>query len=146
VAKIFPEALQGDKINRKILGQLVFGKPAKLKQLENILHPLVHEAERTFLAEAKKAKALAAILEIPLLFETKADKRCDITLCVTAPKAIQEERILKRKHMTKAKFKNILKHQMPDKLKQKRADYVIDTNRSKSDIKRQLQIILFRHI
>lgn len=133
VAKLFPECLKQSAIDRKILGSLVFGKPRKLYQLEKIIHPLLREIENEFLHKAHKKKMRAAILEIPLLFETGADKRCDITLCVTAPAAVQRVRVLARKGMTKQKLKAILARQMGNKEKCKKADYIVPTGTSRKD-------------
>lgn len=142
VARLFPEAFMRGAIDRKILGPLVFSHPQKLKELESILHPLVREAEKVFLKKAKQAGASAAILEIPLLFETKGEKRCDVVLCVTAPAHIQKTRVLSRSNMNEAKFKAILKRQMPDKKKRSLADYVINTERGIADTKKQLQHVM----
>jgi dephospho-CoA kinase len=142
VAKLFPEALKRGAIDRKVVGQSVFHNPTKLKQLEKILHPMIHKSERRFIAEAKKKKATAVVLEIPLLFETRAEKRCDIVLCATAPRAIQEQRVMARRHMSKARFSAILKLQMPDRQKRIKADYVVHTGKSYGDTKRQLARIL----
>lgn len=139
VAKIFPESLKRGAIDRKILGQQVFGKPQKLRQLEKIIHPLLRDIEGAFLKQAAKKKAAAAILEIPLLFETKADKRCDITLCVKAPQAVQKARVLARKGMTPARLKAILARQMSSVEKCKRADYVVPTGKSRKDTQKFLR-------
>ena len=142
IARLFPEAIQDAAIDRALLGRLVFGEPAKLKKLEMILHPLVQKAERDFLKQARREKAPAVVLEIPLLFETGAEKRCDTTICVTAPKAIQKARVLKRKGMNAAKLKAILARQMPDRDKRRRADYVVRTGVGRADTRRQLQEII----
>ena len=139
VAKIFPESLKRGAIDRKILGKIVFGQPRKLRQLEKIIHPLLRDIERKFLQKARKKKAPAAILEIPLLFETGADKRCDITLCVTAPAAVQRARVLARKGMTKEKLKAILARQMSNKEKCAKADYVVPTGTSRRDTEKFLR-------
>jgi dephospho-CoA kinase len=142
VAKLFPESLQGGAIDRAILGKIVFGKPARLRKLEKILHPLVQKAECDFLRRARREKAVAAVLEIPLLFETGAEKRCDVTLCVAAPKAVQKARVLKRKGMTPARFRAIVALQMPAAEKRRRADYVVRTGVGRADTKRQLRKIV----
>ena len=85
---------------------MVFGDKAKLKKLEKILHPLVRRQEKEFLAQARRKKPRAAVLEIPLLFETGAQKRCDYVICVTAPKAVQKKRVLQRPGMTKAEIQS----------------------------------------
>jgi len=142
VAKLFPECVNKGAIDRAILGRLVFGKPAQLKKLEKILHPLVRRAERDFLKQARRDKAPAAVLEIPLLFETGAEDRCDITICVTATRAVQKARVLKRKGMTSQRLAAILQRQMPDKDKRNRADFVVRTHKGRVDTRRQLQDII----
>lgn len=142
VAKIFPESLRNGAIDRAVLGKLVFGKPEQLEKLEKILHPLVWKSENDFLKQAKKKKYAAAVLEIPLLFETGAEKRCDFVICVTAPKAVQKSRVMKRKGMTETKFKSIVARQMPDAEKRRRADFVIKTGASKADTKKQIRSVL----
>jgi dephospho-CoA kinase len=142
VAKIFPAAFKDGAINRKILGGLVFHDSRKLKRLEKILHPRVRKAEHEFLQKVRKQKMRAAVLEIPLLFETGADRRCDVTLCVTAPKAVQTKRVMRRPGMTPERFKSILAQQMPDRDKRQRADYVIQTGKGLAETKRQLKSML----
>jgi dephospho-CoA kinase len=129
VAKQFPQTLKRGSIDRKLLGQAVFGQPDKLRTLERIIHPLIRTAERSFLQQARANKHAAAILEIPLLFETGADQRCDITFCVTAPRATQHARVLARPNMSPERLNAILARQMPDTEKRKRADYIIPTGK-----------------
>lgn len=138
VAKLFPASYRRGAIDRKLLGTIVFGRRRKLKKLEKILHPLVRQAEKKFLQAAQRKKALVAVLEIPLLFETGGDKRCDYVICVKAPKKVQRARVLQRRGMTRQKLKAIRAHQLPEKTKQKRADYVINTGGSRAQTKKQL--------
>ena len=142
VAHLFPESLKHGAIGRKKVGQSIFGQPEKLQQLERIIHPLLRHAERIFLKKARKDKAPAAILEIPLLFETGGEERCDYTFCVTAPRAIQKKRVLARPGMSEEKFRAILKRQMPDIEKRKRADYVIPTGKGLKETQKHLQKLL----
>jgi dephospho-CoA kinase len=144
VAKLFPESLKKGAIDRRILGVVVFGNARKLKKLETILHPLARHAERDFLKRSRRQKAPAAVLEIPLLFETGGEKRCDIVLAVTAPHKTQKARVFARPGMTDAKFKAILARQMPDRIKRRRADYVIYTGKGYADTRKQLRQVLER--
>ena len=141
VSKTFPETVQHNAINKKLLGQIVFFSPAKLKRLEKILHPLVEKSQTLFINQAIKQKKKAVVLEIPLLFETNAQKRCDLTVCVTAPYKIQYARVLKRKGMTPKTFKSIIKKQMPNKEKCRKADYIIQTGIGIADTNRQIKIM-----
>lgn len=146
VARLFPAALRYGAIDRKRLGPMVFGAPGELRKLEKILHPLVRRMENEFLRKARKEKALAAVLEIPLLFETGGHKRCDYVICVTAPKAVQKTRVLHRRGMTEEKFKSICARQIADDKKRALADFVVNTGGSRamteSQLKRALEFIL----
>lgn len=146
VGKIFPASLRqtkaGASIDRKKLGQHIFGQPAALKKLEKIIHPLVRAAERDFMKAAKWDQEHAVVLDIPLLFETNGQVRCDAVICVSAPKAVQKARVLGRRGMTPAKFKSILSRQMPDAEKCALADYVVSTAHGISDTRAQLRAVI----
>src|SRR5215475_8923131 len=73
-------------IDRKRLGQRVFGDPAALARLEAILHPMVAEEERRFLAQARARRERIAVLDIPLLYESRGTPRCDYVIVVSAPR------------------------------------------------------------
>ncbi|MEJ0061891.1 MAG: dephospho-CoA kinase [Alphaproteobacteria bacterium] len=144
VGALFPEALKDNMIDRKILGGKVFGDPEKLKQLEAILHPLVRRSEEEKIARAHANGSPAVILDIPLLFETGAETRCNAVICVTAPAWIQRRRVLKRPGMTEEKFARILAAQMPDAEKRRRANYIVQTGFGRWAAFRQLRRIMKR--
>jgi dephospho-CoA kinase len=144
VARLFPETLRRGAIDRKLLGQAVFGQPKKLRQLERIIHPLLRDQERAFLQKARATSARAAILEIPLLFETSAEKRCDITLCVTASRAIQKKRVLSRPGMSEEKLRAILARQMPNAEKCRKADYAVPTGQGLLATEKYLRRLLIK--
>jgi dephospho-CoA kinase len=144
VAAQFPPAHLQKAIDRKILGSLVFGQPEKLKQLEAILHPIVRRAEQDKIALARAAGKKFIVLDIPLLFETGAEQRCDVTICVTASAATQRRRVLARPGMTPEKFAQILAAQMPDTEKRRRATYSVHTGYGRCAAWLQLQWILLR--
>lgn len=129
VAVTFPDAWDRKKhiINRRILGELVFADPKKRAALEHIVHPAVWQSQKEFLKAQKALGRKVAVLDIPLLFETGAEKRVDYTLCVTAPYAVQRRRVLARPGMTEEKFLAVVNAQMPDSEKRMRADFVVPT-------------------
>jgi len=147
--EVFAEVVEIDKnggeyINRQKLGALVFGNSQKLKQLENILHPIAIASSDAFIKNCRQKGVEFAVLDIPLLFETGAEKRVDVTFCVSAAKSVQRARVLKRDGMTEEKFENILKRQMPDSEKRARADYVIKTDTSIEETRKQLKDTLLK--
>ena len=123
----FPGTVIDGIVDRQLLGAEVLNDPDALKRLEAIVHPLVRAEEQAFLAAARKTGAPLALLDIPLLYETGAETRCDKVVVVSAPAAIQRERVLRRPGMSEEKFAAILAKQVPDAEKRARADFVIDT-------------------
>tara|TARA_B100001989_G_C24367027_1_gene377430 strand:+ start:44 stop:634 length:591 start_codon:yes stop_codon:yes gene_type:complete len=132
IAKRFPRTIEANSVDRTRLGQEVFGNPEKLKELENILHPLVREARDNFIRQQYRYRSRLAILDVPLLYETGGDKHCHKVLVVSAPYFIQRQRVLARQGMTQTKFHDILKRQLPDYEKRKRADFIVPTGLGKA--------------
>jgi dephospho-CoA kinase len=125
----FPGTIGPAGIDRIRLGAQVFGNKSALKRLETILHPLVGEAQSAFLGRHRLKRAV--VLDVPLLFEAGGWRRCDVTVVVSAPMRVQRARVLARSGMTRDKFAAILKAQMPDAEKRRRADVVIETGRGR---------------
>ena len=144
VAVTFPEAWDSKKrlIDRKKLGELVFSDPDKRRALEKILHPVAYESQMRFVRDMSRLGKKIVVLDIPLLFETGAQTRVDVTICVTAPYAIQRRRVLMRKNMTEEKFQRILMLQMPDGQKQMLSDYVVQTGMGYAHTYRALRSIV----
>jgi dephospho-CoA kinase len=142
VEAAFPGTTSGGKVDRARLGQRVLGDADAMKRLEQIVHPLVREAEERFLAQAQASGAKVAVLDIPLLYETEGDKRCDAVVVVSAPADVQRARAFERPGMSEEKFKAILEKQMPDADKRARADFVVDTSRGFDGARVQVRDIL----
>jgi dephospho-CoA kinase len=123
----FPGTTKNGKVDRTMLSTAVMGKPEALEKLEAIIHPLVRAEENRFRNDARSSGAKLIVLDIPLLFETGAEKRVDKILVVTAPEEVQRKRVLDRPGMTPAKLDAILARQTPDAEKRARADFIIDT-------------------
>ncbi len=140
----FPGTTAGGRVNRDKLAQRVLGDTAAIKKLEAIVHPLVRKAEKHFLAEAERKGATVAVLDIPLLFETGGDKRCDAVVVVSAPPDVQRARAFERPGMTNQKFVALLAKQMSDADKRAMADFVVDTSKGFDAARAQVCDILAR--
>lgn len=127
VETAFPGSTTDGRIDRAKLSAILMRDPAGFKRLEEIVHPLVHLAERDCLRAAQRSGARLAVLEHPLLFEAGKDKSCDVTLVVSAPPEVQRARVLERPGMTAEKLDMILARQLPDAEKRRRATFVVDT-------------------
>lgn len=143
IGQAFPGSLAPDGgVDRAALGPMVLGHPERLSALEAIVHPLVRAAEERFLDGAEGARAPLALLDIPLLFETGGEVRCDAVAVVSAPAPVQRARVLERPGMDEAKLDQILAKQMPDRDKRARAHFVVDTGRGFAAAEAQVQGIL----
>lgn len=127
VEAAFPGVKREGGIDRRELGRRVFGDGAALERLEALLHPRVRRAAARFLRRAAAERRPLVALDIPLLFETGSERRCDIVVVVTAPDFVQTGRVLYRSGMTGERLAAILARQTPDVLKQRWADFVVPT-------------------
>jgi dephospho-CoA kinase len=140
----FPGTALDGAIDRKELGRRVFADARELRKLESILHPMVREQEQIFLKTCRRKGVPVAVLDIPLLYETGGEKRCDAVIVVTAPKFLQDQRVMKRPGMSRQRLEEILGKQMPDAEKRARADFVVETGLGKRASRVALARILKR--
>jgi dephospho-CoA kinase len=138
----FPGTTANGKVDRDKLAKSVLGDAAAIKRLESIVHPLVHGARARFLAEAERSGAPVVVLDIPLLFETKGDARCDAVVVVSAPADMQRIRAFERPGMSEGKLTAIMANQVPDEDKRRRADFVVDTSQGFEHARAQVRDIL----
>ena len=146
IARAFPASVseRGGRLvlDRAALRRAVLGDPAALRRLEGILHPLVRRAEAAFLARARRAGAPAAVLDIPLLFESGGRRRLDLVVVVSAPAGVQRSRVRQRRRMDAAQVDAVLARQMPDAEKRRRADVVVRTGLSRHHALRRLRRLI----
>lgn len=128
IEEAFPGVSSNGIVDRAALGKRVLGDSAALKQLEQIVHPLVHHHRESFLQRARGHGFSLCVVDIPLLFESGADHSVDIILVVTASSAVQKQRVMGRPGMTEEKFQAILSRQIPDSQKRRKAHWIIDTS------------------
>jgi dephospho-CoA kinase len=138
----FPGTTASGEVDRGKLAERVINDPAALKRLEAIVHPLVRRDEEHFLQAAEAAGARVAVLNIPLLFETGGEQRCDAVVVVSAPPEMQRERVMTRPEMTEEKFASLLGKQLPDAEKRRRADFIVDSSKDLDSTRAQVRAIL----
>jgi dephospho-CoA kinase len=142
VAAAFAGVVRDGAVDRKALAARVVGDPQALRRLEAIVHPMVQQARARFLAEAERAGAAVAVLDIPLLFETGQDAAVDAVVVVSAPEMVQRARVLARQGMTLEGLEGLSARQLPDADKRARADFVIDTSGGLDQTRAQVRRIL----
>ncbi|WP_394691380.1 dephospho-CoA kinase [Hoeflea sp.] len=138
----FPGSTSDGVVDRQALSAVLLRDPAAFKRLEAIVHPLVREREHAFLNKARHEGHTMALLDIPLLYETRGEKRVDTVVVVSCDQDIQRQRVMARPGMTENKFDSIIARQVPDAEKRARADFVIDTGNGLEPAREQVADII----
>ncbi len=142
VEDAFPGVTIDGVIDRGRLGALVRNDPQAMRRLEALIHPLVRKNRADFIHAAARAGRKLIVLDIPLLFEVGADREVDATVVVSAPEAVQKERVSKRPGMTPEWLAFIMSKQMPDSEKRRRAHFIIDTSLGLAEAERQVRSLI----
>jgi len=137
----FPGTTANGKVDRNKLAAHLIARPADFKKLEALVHPLVRAEEEKFLAAAEQRGDGMVVLDIPLLYETGAEARCDAVVVVSAPADVQRRRASER-GMSDERFEAIVARQVPDAVKRERADFIVDSSKSFEDARAQVRDIL----
>jgi len=138
----FPGSTADGKVDRAKLSARVVRDPAAIERLEQIVHPMLRAYRQRFLDAAEQSGASVAVLDVPLLFETGGDKHVDAVVVVTTSPEVQRQRILARDNMTDEKLDVVLKRQLPDAEKRKRADFIVDTSHGLDPVRARIRDIL----
>ena len=138
----FPGVTVDGAVDRGELGKRVFGDAAALKKLESILHPMVAAERNGFLSRAARMRKPVVVLDVPLLFETRGERKCDMTVLVTAPHFVQAARVLARPGVTRDRLDAIRQKQLPDAAKRRLADIVVNTGLGKARVRRAVRGIV----
>ena len=138
----FPGTTVDGRVDRNKLSARVVHDPAAMKQLEQIVHPMLGASRQKFFADAEASGAAVVVVDVPLLFETGGEKRVDAVVVVTTSPEVQRERILTRDNMTGEKLDAILARQLPDAEKRNRADFIVDTSHGLDPVRARIRDIL----
>ncbi|HZC80140.1 MAG TPA: dephospho-CoA kinase [Nitrospiraceae bacterium] len=130
-------------IDRQALGAIVFGNRAKLRLLEQIIHPRVAREQARLTQQAARDDPKAVVIyDVPLLFEVGIDKRVDTIIVVTAGRETQIARLKKRNGLSRAEAIRRIRSQMPLAKKIQRADHVLHGALSRPLLRRQVGRLL----
>ena len=136
IISIYPELKDKVEINRKKVSNLLREKKIDLKLIEEIIHPLLIRSREEFIKKNKKDKLL--IFDIPLLYETKAYIWLDYVINVFCSKKNQIERLKQRENFDIKKINYLISKQISVNQKNKKADYVINTDQDLKQVERQV--------
>ena len=136
LSKEFPSVVEDNGIDKKKLKNLIHQDNNILEKIEGLVHPLLENSKIDFVKLNKNLPLI--ILDIPLLFEKKQEKNFDAVLVVTASETTQRNRVLSRKNMSEQDFQLIKQNQLDEKEKIKKADFLINTDKSLQETKQDV--------
>ena len=138
----FPGVKKQGRVDRNALAARILSDSAAMARLESLIHPLVVEKRREFLARMRGRGAWLVVLDIPLLFETGSEREVDAVVVVSAPAPVQRARVLDRPGMSEDKLSAILARQVPDATKRRCSHFIVQTDRGLLAAERQIRSIL----
>ena len=142
VGTAFPESYdhKTNSIDRKKLRSALGSEHEKWDELEKLLHPLVRASQQEFINEQRSKGGAMVALDIPLLFETGVEARCDYTVVISAPEFIQRQRVLQK--MSEEDFAFRSARQMPDSQKRARADFIVPSGLGLAEMRAELEDVI----
>lgn len=137
IAAFGPQLLRADgALDRERLGEIVFADPAKLAQLNSIVHPLV--GKRMTEMEATAEADAIVVHDVPLIAENGLAAGYDIVVVVDAPPAQQADRLVKQRGMSQEQAQARMAAQVTRDQRLAIADFVIDNSGSLGELDRQV--------
>lgn len=122
-------------IDRKALRDIVFSSPVKLKTLNEITHKHILSSVKDMI---KSSDAQAIIIDAPLLFESKFDKECDVTVCVIADDTVRMDRIIRRDHISEDAARSRIANQIKNEELIKLCDHVLENNSDEKELRMRI--------
>ena len=136
LSKEFPSVVTNTGVDKKKLKNLIHKDNAILKKVEKIVHPLLEHSKVDFIISNRDLPLI--VFDIPLLFEKQQERNFDAVLVVTASELTQKKRVLSRKNIKEKDFQLIKRNQINEQEKIKRADFLINTDKSLLETKQDV--------
>ena len=122
---------KNNKLNRNKIAEIIYNNESEREKLNNLTYKYVVDEIKK---RVKKEKNINIIIDAPLLFESKLDEICDITVAVLAEKSLKINRICTRDNIEQKIAISRLAIQKEDSYYQKKADYIVTNNGKKDEI------------
>ncbi len=132
IKNLVPKAIQGKKINMKLLSNFAFENTLILTELEKHIHPKLNALRCQIIKESYFYNIKTLVFEIPLFFERKNNDKFDIIVTTTCNKKLQKKRYLSRDNSSIEKFDVINTNFLEDRYRFKRSHFTINTGLGKN--------------
>ena len=126
-------------LNRCTLSEIVFRNVDERQKLNAALHPLITARIDQEIDICRKMGALLVVLDVPLLFEAGLEDMADVTVCASAPQAVQLERLRTRNGLSPEQSMHRIQSQLPLAEKESRSDLVIRTDKPEHELQAEIQ-------
>ncbi len=134
--------LQPDQqIDRKKLGAIVFSDPARLAQLNGIVHPRMREMMKQKLQDMKARSVKVVVLEAAILIEAKWTPLVDEVWVTAAPEQTVIQRVQKRNNWTEEQIRGRIKAQLPDAERRRHAQVIVDTDCTLDEVREKVKAL-----
>ena len=137
--KMFPNHISSFPVKKKELSRAVSENENNIKKINKIVHPEVRLRMKKFINKYKKKKAV--VLDIPLLLESKINKKADILVFVESKRREINKRLRKRFNFNEKVFKKLKKLQLPLETKKKKSNFILKNNFKSMFVKKNVKII-----
>ena len=138
--KILPNYINSFPIKKTQISRSIIDNINNLNKIIKIVHPVVRVSMNLFLKKNKRKKII--VLDIPLLLESKINKKSDILIFVLANNKEIYKRLKKRKNFNKKIFKKLKKIQLPLEVKKRKAKFIIRNNFTNKSVRRDIVKII----
>ena len=131
--KISSEAVKNNKINKNQIANIVFNNKKLKIKLEKFIHEKVQSSRDNFVKKNRKMRKKIIFVDIPLLFENKLEKKFNLVVCIISFKKNRTTRVLKNNKFSRKILNKIYRSQTSDNERRKRANIIINNNKSKKN-------------
>ena len=137
--KKLPKFIKSYPIKKSEIVKAILANKNNLKKVTKTVHPIIKSNMLNFIKKNKKKKAI--VLDIPLYFENKINKKGDIIVFVDAKKAQINSRLKKKSNFNSKIFNNFKKIQLPVQLKKKKSNFIVKNNFKNTFLKKNVKIV-----
>ena len=138
--KTLPNYVTSFPIKKNQISRSIIDNKKNLKKIIKIIHPEVRSSMNLFLEKNRNKKFI--VLDIPLLLESKINKKNDILIFIQANKKEIFKRLKKRKNFNKKLINKFKKIQLPIEFKRKKSQFIVRNNFSNKFLKKDINVIL----
>ena len=134
-----PKFIKSYPINKSEISKAILSNKNNLKKITKIVHPLVRLKMLSFIRKNKKSRAI--VLDIPLYFENKINKKGDIIVFVDAKKSQINNQLKRRPKFNIKILKKFKEIQLPIQVKKRKSNFIIKNNFKNASLIKSVNIL-----